>query len=164
MPNLSYDVAVGSMRALADVGRLGFLDGQGVSQHDFEMLTGDVQWQATDRNRMATVFHQIVNASVDRLGIPRFSLPAEYLAAGIAMFVSGVNCMAACQFVCDAKPVSAQDQGAMQKVEGCKPEQIFALLIQLYDSVAKNDAQSRFVRNTNLSIGRMSPDVGSKKK
>lgn len=147
---MHFDVACGAMRLIANIGHEGFLDGLGVSRHDFERLVGSDPWLASERNRMTTILHTMINASVDAMGLPRFNLPAEYIAAGISMFVAGVNVMPACIFAPPSR--SAEDMGRMAAVDPCTPEQVFALVCQLYSTNGRLNARALFEKKTHLAL------------
>jgi len=149
---MNIEVALGCMRLLANLGRNGYLDGVGVSKAEFDRLVGDDPWTGSERSRMTNVLHTLVNSSIDAMGLPRFNLPAEYIAAGIAMFVSGVNVMPACVFA----PVSgtADEMGRAQSVTKCTPDQLFALVVQLYADPASSSATALFAQKTSLNIER----------
>jgi hypothetical protein len=150
---MNLDVALGSMRFLANMGRQGFLDGIGLSKADFDRLVGPDIWVASERARMTQLIHTVINASVDSMGLPRFNLPAEYIAAGIAMFIHPVNAHAACIFAPPA--ASAESSGRMAVSQPCTAEQLFALTIQLYDNPGRNSARALFEKNTGLALEKM---------
>ena len=110
---------------------------------------------------MGTCLHILINASVDALGLPRFDLPAEYIAAGISLFVSPVNVHAACVF---APPCfSSEDQGRSRSppsVGRVTSAQLFALVIQLYSSTDRISARGQFEKNTRIALSRVEPSVG----
>lgn len=147
---MNLDVARGSMRMISNMGREGFLDGIGVSRGDFDRLVGNDPWMASDRNRMTTCFHTVINASVDAMGLPRFNLSAEFVAAGIAVFVSPVNCHAACVFASNGGP--AEEMGRMASISPSTPEQLFALLVQLYGDQDRTSCRALFEKNTTLAL------------
>jgi len=151
--NLSLDVAIGSMRMLANMGRDGFLDGIGVSKLDFDRFIGDSQWINTDRNRMSSVLHALVNSSVDALGLPRFDLPAEYIAAAIALFVHPVNIMPACVYGPPSK--SAEDAANLAVCQPCTPAQLFALVKQLYADSSRHAARALFEKKTSIALDKV---------
>lgn len=161
---MNYQVAVGCMRLISNIGRQGFLDGIGVSRADFDRLVGDDPWMSVDRNRMTAVLQTVVNASVDAMGLPRFNLPAEYVAAGIAMFVSGVNVHAACVF--SANGGTAEDVGRVASISPCSPEQLFSIVVQLYGTPDCSAARVQFEKNVGLALekvrGTLAVPVGKK--
>jgi len=63
---------------------------------DYDFLTGTKLWTAMERSQVRRVVEAAVYGSLDYLGLPRFAVPAEYVAAAIAMYVHPVNLMTAC--------------------------------------------------------------------
>jgi len=141
------------MRHLSNIGKEGFLDGIGVSKGDFDRLVGDTQWLSSDRNRMTAVLHSVINASIDSMGLPRFTLPAEYIAAGICVFVAPNNSFAACIWA----PVSpsAEALGRMAGTASTNPEQLFALVIQMYADPTRSQAREQFSKRTGLALDKV---------
>lgn len=147
---MNLDVALGSMRLISNIGRAGFLDGIGVSKFEFDRFVGDEPWLASDRNRMTNVLHTIVNASLDAIGCPRFSLPVEYVAAGISIFVAPINAHPACLWAPPSP--SAESLGRSVACAPCTPEQLFALVVQLYSNPGRTSARALFEKSTGISL------------
>lgn len=147
---MNLDVALGSMKILVGMGRVGLLDSIGVSRGDFDRFVGDDPWLQTDRYRMAEMIHALANASLDAQGLPRFSLPAEYIAATIAMFVHPMNALMAARIAPPA--ISAADGGRGVTPQPCTSEQIFALLVQLYAHSGRGQARASFEKLTKVSL------------
>ncbi|AXH76711.1 MAG: external scaffolding protein [Microviridae sp.] len=154
---LNLDTAQGAMRLISNIGRRGFIDGIGISKAEFDRFIGDEQWMATDRNRMTVVLHTLLNASVDAMNLPRFDLPAEYIAAGIAMFVSGINTLPACIFGPQAPSAEMMGRGPAGSVQPCTAQQVFALVVQLFDSPGRNAARAQFEKATGLALDLVAP-------
>lgn len=159
---MNYEVAVGCMKMISNIGREGFLDGLGVSKGDFDRLVGDAPWLGCDRNRMTSCLHALLNASVDSMGLPRFNLPAEFVAAGISVFVSPVNLHSACVFT--SVQGTAEDIGRMATVCPTTPDQLFALVVQLYGSQARSAARAQFMKHTGLELEKTMNVVDNGKK
>lgn len=154
---MTLDIALGAMRFVSNIGKEGFLDGIGVSKGDFDRLTGDTQWLSSDRNRMTAVLHSVINASVDAMGLPRFTLPAEYIAAGICIFVAPNNSFAACSW---APPTPTAE--VLGVLGGCAPttsQQLFSLVVSLYSDSSRGDCRARFSKNTGLALERSAQKV-----
>lgn len=147
---MNYETAVGAMRLISNIGREGFLDGIGVSRGDFDRLIGDAPWMAVERSRMTGCLQTVINASVDALGLPRFNLPAEFVAAGIVVFVSPVNVHSACVFASGTG--TAADLGRGSGICPSTPDQLFALVVQLYASPERSAARAQFSKHTGIAI------------
>lgn len=157
--NLSYEVACSSMTVIANIGRAGLLAGLGIAKPDFDKLVGSEPWQGSDRNRMTVLLHNLINAGVDSIGAPRFPLPAEYIAAGIVMFVHGVNVMTACLFAPQGLQ-GAEDMGRGVVSDPVTPQQLFAICLQLFDSPTRSSAKILFDKKVGLALEKVSGKVG----
>lgn len=71
----------------------GLLD---LSEKDFEFLIMPKPWVANERARARLVVESSVYGTLDYLGLPRFAVPAEFIAGAIAYYVHPVNAMYAC--------------------------------------------------------------------
>lgn len=70
-----------------------------LTTEDFNFLTTENPWTARDRSQGRKAVEAVVYGSLDFLGLPRFAIPAEFIAAAIAYFVHPVNIMTACSFM-----------------------------------------------------------------
>jgi len=152
---MRLDTALSAMNLIANTGRKGLLDGIGISRQEFDRLVSDEPWIGADRNRMTTVLHTLINASVDYCGLPRFDLPAEYVAAGISVFCAGINLQAACVFAASLGLQSADSMGRMSTMTPATASQLFALVMQLYDNPGHSAARAQFEKNTGLAIDKV---------
>jgi len=157
MKTISYEIAKSAMSLLSDMGRQGHLGMVGISQSDYDALTGPSPWLPSERNRMHTTLNALLNVSADTLGCPRFTLPAEYVAASIAVFVNPINAQSICRIM--ERSPSASDLGSgSQTIENCSAEQLFALVVQLYGDPVANSARARFETKTSLALGKVIAD------
>src|SRR5471032_1365791 len=65
-------------------------------QDDFDFLTSNKVWIATDRSRARRCVEACVYGTLDFVGYPRFPAPVEFIAAVIAYYVHPVNIQTAC--------------------------------------------------------------------
>src|SRR5207247_3400330 len=63
---------------------------------DFDFLTSNKVWIATDRSRARRCVEACVYGTLDFVGYPRFPAPVEFIAAVIAYYVHPVNIQTAC--------------------------------------------------------------------
>src|SRR5205085_7440711 len=61
------------------------------SEDDFDFLTSNKVWIATDRSRARRCVEACVYGTLDFVGYPRFPAPVEFIAAVIAYYVHPVN-------------------------------------------------------------------------
>lgn len=91
--NERYLVSLASIKLVAEGGLLDLVT------EDYEFLISTKPWIATDRSRARRCVEAAVYGSIDYLGLPRFSVPAEFIAGVIAFFVQPVNCLTACSIM-----------------------------------------------------------------
>src|SRR5205814_3652907 len=65
-------------------------------EDDFDFLTSNIVWIATDRSRARRCVEACVYGTLDFVGYPRFPAPVEFIAAVIAYYVHPVNIQTAC--------------------------------------------------------------------
>src|SRR5437588_7232014 len=67
-----------------------------LTEDDFDFLTSNKVWIATDRSRASRCVEACVYGTLDFVGYPRFPAPVEFIAAVIAYYVHPVNIQTAC--------------------------------------------------------------------
>src|SRR5438270_5059117 len=67
-----------------------------LTEDDFDFLTSNIVWIATDRTRARRCVEARVYGTLDFVGYPRFPAPVEFIAAVIAYYVHPVNIQTAC--------------------------------------------------------------------
>src|SRR5690625_4759362 len=67
-----------------------------LTEDDFDFLTSNNVWIATDRSRARRCVEACVYGTLDFVGYPRFPAPVEFIAAVIAYYVHPVNLQTAC--------------------------------------------------------------------
>src|SRR5205807_786295 len=67
-----------------------------LTEDDFDFLTSNKVWIATDRSRARRCVEACVHGTLDFVGYPRFPAPVEFIAAVIAYYVHPVNIQTAC--------------------------------------------------------------------
>src|SRR5688572_18965344 len=67
-----------------------------LTEDDFDFLTSNKVWIATDRSRARRCVEACVYGTLDFVGYPRFPAPDEFIAAVIAYYVHPVNIQTAC--------------------------------------------------------------------
>ena len=88
--DVNYATSVAALRMLQASAALD------ITEEDFDFLTGDKIWIATDRNRARRCVEACVYGTLDFVGYPRFPAPVEFIAAVIAYYVHPVNVQTAC--------------------------------------------------------------------
>src|SRR5437867_10677621 len=67
-----------------------------LTEDDFDFLTSNKVWIATDRSRARRCVEACVYGTLDFVVYPRFPAPVEFIAAVIAYYVHPVNIQTAC--------------------------------------------------------------------
>src|SRR5262249_58206184 len=67
-----------------------------LAEDDFDFLTSNKVWIATDRSRTRRCVEACVYGTQDFVGYPRFPAPVEFIAAVIAYYVHPDNVQTAC--------------------------------------------------------------------
>src|SRR2546427_10238379 len=67
-----------------------------LTEDDFDFLTSNRVWIATDRSRARRCVVACVYGTLDFVGYPRFTAPVEIIAAVIDYYVHPVNIQKAC--------------------------------------------------------------------
>src|SRR6266436_1954879 len=67
-----------------------------LTEDDFDFLTSNKVWIATDRSRARRCVEACVYGKLDFVGYPRFPAPAEFIAGVLAYSVHPVNIQTAC--------------------------------------------------------------------
>ena len=152
---LRYASFRGACRLISDGAAGGSLDPLGISDREWRTLTGDAPWLLSDRPGVSRSLTALVHGGMDAIGVARFSAPAEWLAAVVAMFVGPANVMAACVFVTDAFQAAASDQIINREApDPVSPDELFALVCDAYsDDII--EFQRRFESRVNMKLERV---------
>lgn len=134
MVNVSYSCVVGTLKMIQSHGLIDSLASFGISQSDYDLLTGDIPWISSDRARVMRSLDSLIHGSVDLVGLPRFLVPAEYVAAVLATFVKPANCMLACAWregSPTAEKLAASDAGLLGS-EPVRSSRLFSIIVELF--------------------------------
>lgn len=92
----SNESSVAFQTALASIKLIQASSVLDLTEDDFEFLTSDRVWIATDRSRARRAVEACVYGTLDFVGYPRFPAPVEFISAVIAYYVHPVNIQTAC--------------------------------------------------------------------
>lgn len=97
---------------------------------DAEKLVQTSLWTPADRPIVRRAFDAVLFGSCDTVGIPRFELPAEYIACWISLAIGPVNRMTACSWFSGLRSAQelASDPEESSFDPNIKPQQLFALV------------------------------------
>jgi len=163
MNNVSYKIAVKAMMYISAQGNISFLEDHGIMQEEWETLVQDRAWSKEQKSRCRTTLNQVIYGVMDEMNIPRIQLPAEMLAACIAVFIKPINGVTACCWM--ERTVSAIQLG-MEEHDAvpCTASQLISLVIQLYRSTEHIQAISQFDVKTNRLITKYEEKESKQKK
>src|SRR5205814_2183537 len=91
-----HDAAVRFQTALASIKLIQASAVLDLTEDDFDFLTSNKVWIATDRSRARRCVEACVYGTLDFVGYPPFPAPVEFIAAVIAYYVHPVNIQTAC--------------------------------------------------------------------
>lgn len=148
-------VIKGAMQSLANGAATGLLESLGVLPDDLKLVTGERSWTAAERHQVTRALDILMFGTMDVLGLPRISVPAEFVAATISMFVQPSNLMVACRWMesTDTKTAEAigNPQGTVSK-EPVNASQLFALVLQLVNDGEVAVCRAQFEARTAQAI------------
>ena len=146
--NPRYEVVRSSLKLMADGGYTGVISALGITEADWELLTGNRVWSSLDRNRVSALLQQLVFGSMDVASMPRIDIAAEYQAAVIVMFVSPNNIGMAAHWLSGATPTN-ETLAAGVESEVVTPQRLFALCLEAY-----NDRLTSYKERFESAIGK----------
>mgnify|MGYP000379810389 CR=1 FL=1 len=158
---LKYVTAKGALSLVRSMDFEDVFRGLGITPEEFKLLVGPAQWLGTDRNGVRKSLDACMAGGMDLAGVPRFEMPAEYIAAVIRAFVSPNNIHKACAWMENQRPAEAI-AGASSSPETVSPAQLFALCNRLIegDDIA---VQQSFEKRVGIAIHRsVDPEKGKK--
>lgn len=127
-----------------------------IDKDDEEILRAADPWTAPHRNEARTIIEKLCYAAVDLRGLPRFALPAEYVATCIYTFVHPNNWQIACHIV-SIGTLSAEDVEIEQEPERVSPRKMFAMICE---ASAENDAfGAKVTKKTRRNVERITADA-----
>ena len=154
--SLSLSVCLSAMDALCKGTATGPLQTLGLLPNELELVTGNVPWKASERNQVSKSLHTLMYSTQDALGLQRFEVPAEYVAATIAMFVRPANIMVACSWMeADLLSASAIGNPHLESINRneIRAAQLFALVLQiLQESATVSSCRAQFEARVGMSI------------
>lgn len=132
MMELSLNMAKGACKIIKETKPDQMLENVGVIPEELNRVVQDVPWSRENVVSVTRTLDSLVFATLDHLALPRFEVPAEYLAGIIAMFVHPVNYMAASNWMQGNINSRTMDL-AKGEASGEKPTsaQLFALVCAL---------------------------------
>lgn len=106
----------------------------GFSDEDYVTLTGNAPWIGAERVRVRGMLHALCHESAAVIGLPPIELPAEYVAAVFAVYVSPSNLMVACTWMEGQLPSSedlAHSDEVIPGMERVSGAQLYAMVLMV---------------------------------
>src|SRR5947209_6512369 len=122
-----------------------------LTEDDFDFLTSNKVWIATDRSRARRCVEDCVYGTLDFVGYPRFPAPVEFIAAVIAYYVHPVNIQTACLIMEGAEFTENIINGVERPVKAARSEERFS-------RNAETDLVCRLLLEKKNGHGRALPD------
>lgn len=131
---LDLGVVKNAMHVIGEGGASGAFDALGISQDDFDLVTGNFPWIGAHRPRVTAVIDSLTHGTLDVLGLPRIAVPGEYRAAMIAIFVAPCNHHVACRWL-------ERGHSAVEMVTGTEDvpvsaQQLFSMVLSVHPNGA----------------------------
>lgn len=127
-----------------------------VTPSDWALFVGDTPWVGTDRPKITGIINDVLQGSLELLGLPRIETSAEHYAAVISFFVSERNQMVACSW-CELEynPLSNADIALAKESSETRiipAKQIFALVSQANGQESRAEFRARWEKRTKQSL------------
>src|SRR6266851_1964962 len=139
-----------------------------LTEDDFDFLTSNKVWIATDRSRARRCVEACVYGTLDFVGYPRFPAPVEFIAAVIAYYVHPVNIQTACLIMEGAEFTENIINGVERPV---KAAELFAFTLRVRTgkraskiTCRRSDVMSKGKKRSGARPGRPQPLRGTKGK
>lgn len=155
MDKVRYETVIGVLKMIESHGLIDSLSSFGISDSDWKLTTRRAPWIATDRGRVSRTLDSLIHGTIDLVGLPRFLVPAEYIAAVLVCFVSPGNLMLAAAWR-DGAPTAERLAGE-ENTFGAEPvraARLFSLCCELFSSDNGQISASRasFEKRVGLAI------------
>lgn len=146
---LELQVARGAMQHIKDASPEKILVNLGVSEENLKLVRGAIPWTGQQRMEVVRTLDALNHGVCDIVGIPRISLPAEFVSASIANFVHPCNTRYACSWMEVKEGVKEMAGGNLKSImqEEITSNQLFAQVLMLQggdqysSSTFKNEVQ-----------------------
>ena len=136
----SFDTAFNLLKMIKEQ-----VDTAQVDPLGLQVLKQPTMWLAGDRATVRNTFDGLLFQSLDLLGLPRFMLPVEYVAAAIVAFVHPANYFPACLW--SESHGSTTDEMALDgEYDRFSARELFAVVCNIYarhDGIGPGTFESR---------------------
>ena len=163
---LRLEVSKGAMSLLAKGAVVADLETMGITSDDWTLATGNRPWIGQDRTRVKRILEVLTFGTIDVIGLPRFEVSAEYLAAVLAMFVHPTNILPACRWM---EGIGSAENDMLAAghssdpphgVETVHARQLFALVLALWEDSASEGFRVQFEKRVGIKLLQAQPQGG----
>ena len=136
----SFDTAFNLMKMLKEQ-----IDTSHVDALGLQVLGQPTFWMASDRATVRNTFDNLLFQSLDLLGLPRFILPVEYVAAAIVSFIHPCNYFAACLWS-ESHGATTDELALEGEYDRFSARQLYAVVCNVYarhDGIGPGTFESR---------------------
>ena len=151
MYDLSFETARGAMHLVRSMKVEQIVQAIGITEADIELTTGDEVWTIQDRQQVRRTLDAFAAGVMDLTGVPRFEMPAEFIAAVIATFVSPTNIMVACRWMEGQRPAEIL-VGATSTAHVVDPAELFVICCRLRDTEGAAGVRENFRKKVHKSL------------
>ena len=152
MEPLSMQTAIGSLRLVAEGQVYNGTGVLGLTDDDIRLTCGANPWIGIDRIQVVRTLDTFLYGMLDVLALPRISVPAEYVAATIAVTVDALNIMVACRWMEKVDAGAAADLAEGTEAQPATARQLFALCTALYHHPQTGAAASAWQKRMGIVI------------
>lgn len=154
---LSLNIAV-ALFSRIDEYTVGDFAALGINKQDFEKLNSEAPWRRDEIRNVMRTMNAIMYGVCEIMGVPKLTLPAEYVGAVVAAVVAPANQLIACIWLsaehktgAGAIEMSARGETnpSYDQVTG---EQLFAIVAALQDTEDSAEVRTRFRQKFGLRI------------
>lgn len=154
---LSLNIAT-ALHSRIDEYTVGDFAALGINKQDFEKLNQDLPWRRDEIRTVMRTFNAIQYGVCEIMGVPKLTLPSEYVAATVAATVAPANQLICCIWLSaehktGAGAIEMSARGEQNPgYDHTSGEQLFAIVACLMDTEDSNEVRQRFREKFGLRI------------
>lgn len=155
---LHLQTAQGALNVVNSLNFQEMIQSLGIHEPEWKLLTGPHLWLGKTRPVIERLAKQLIFSSLDIMGVPRFAVPAEWVAAVGVSFIKECNYFLYASWMGEyarAEDLGNYDGSREAKIEGlekCTSAQIFALMLELRSDSECHLLNRRFNDKTAIAM------------
>lgn len=144
----------------------------GITPMDWELLKQSTPWRRDQTQRVLRTISAVVYGTLEVMNMPKFNVPAEFVACTLAATVHPGNMFVACQWLAYERLTGVPADDLAERTttgwEQSTPEQLLALVLKLMNSDANEKARKDFEYRVGVAASKeaqtaTTPGMGRKK-